>query len=94
MGANACYVFLKVHKPFFVFIFGCRRFTSSLMEQSHALGMPILQEPVVEYQRRGQSPADVFSFLMRRVSNLQLIMAVLPKKGGGSGYGEYSINHH
>ena len=57
------------------------------MEHSHKLGMPIHNEPVVVYQRRGQSPRDMFGSIRQKNCNLQLIMVVLPKKEAGSGYG-------
>ena len=57
------------------------------MDHSSRLGMAIRHEPVVVYQKRREAPKDMFDSLRRENPNLQLIMAVLPKKGAGSGYG-------
>ena len=54
-----------------------------------------ISEPVaIECKHRDQSAEVFFNTLIRRNSNLELIMAVLPKKGSGSGYGKgtYKIN--
>ena len=45
------------------------------------------QPSAVEYQRRGQSAEQFFKGLIRRNEQLKLIMAILPQKGSGSGYG-------
>ena len=62
------------------------------MEHSHKLGMPIHEEPVVVYQRRGQSLRDLFSSIKQKNHKLQLIMVVLPKKEAGSGYGSETMH--
>lgn len=65
----------------------CRKFISRLMDHSSKLGMTISNEPVVVCQDRREAPKDMFDSLRRKNPHLQLIMAVLPKKGAGSGYG-------
>lgn len=48
-----------------------------------------ISEPVaIDFKHRDQSAEVFFNTLIRRNSNLELIMAVLPKKGSGSGYGK------
>ena len=72
-----------------MYIYTCvrRKFTSELTRHSSSVGMSMAEPYAVEFQPRRQSAEQFFNALMRKYNNLELIMAILPKKGAGSGYG-------
>ena len=72
-----------------------RNFVSCVIHHSRSLGMSISEPVAIECKRRDQSAEVFFNTLIETNSNLELIMAVLPKKGSGSGYGRdtYTIYH-
>ena len=52
-----------------------------------SVGMRLAEPCDVVYQKKRQTAEQLFRELCSQYNKLELIMAILPKKGSGSGYG-------
>ena len=71
-----------------VYICMYRDFTSKLTSHSYKVGMSMTAPCTVEFQQPRQPAEQLFKRLIQNNPHLELIMAILPKKGTGSGYGK------
>lgn len=82
---------------FFSVFSAYRKFISQLQETSRGMGMPIHSDPTVgdRRQRRAPTVEQQFQKLCTDLQGLQLIIAILEKKGSGYGYSEflYCVSH-
>ena len=72
-----------------MYIYIHRCFIEALIRHGKDLGMRLSQPCNVVLQPHWQSTELFFEGLTKKYKDLELIMAILPKKGSGSGYREY-----